>query len=249
VSALIAQVQGTPAIRLFCFPYAGAGATAYHGWAAQLPRGVQVCSVQLPGRASQERAPLQTTALGLVKYLIPALRQQLDLPFAFFGHSMGALIAFEMARELRRAGLPGPQMCFVSGRVPPHRPSTTGLCNLSDEELIKAMRRLGGTPEAVLRDPPLMKLLLPIVRADAEITERYAHTEEAKLQMPIVALGGQDDPGVSAVQLEEWRNHTTGDFKRYEFPGAHFFINTAREAVLRLLGEHLLTEFPSLSGR
>jgi medium-chain acyl-[acyl-carrier-protein] hydrolase len=233
----IARPRPNPAARLclFCFPYAGGGEAVFRTWWQGLPDDIEVCSVRLPGRDQRLQEPPIARLTPLVHALADALGPELARPYALYGHSMGARIAFELARELRRRGRPDPALLAVSGRPAPHCPLRDPMHALTTEQLIGRMRRLGGTPEAVLREPELMAMFLPIVRADLEVNEVEAHRPEPPLGCPIAAFGGADDERCSRDELEAWRDHTRGGFTFEIFPGGHFFVHTAGRELLAAL--------------
>jgi surfactin synthase thioesterase subunit/glycosyltransferase involved in cell wall biosynthesis len=222
--------------RLVCFPYAGAGALAYRTWIAPLSPAVSVCPVRLPGRETRiNEEPLQNMA-ALVTALEAAIAPYLDHPFAFFGHSMGAVIAFELTRSLRRHYKTLPVALHVSGaRAPQFRLNWTPPPVPDDRELLEQLRRLDGVPAEVLENPQVMEYALPVLRADTALFRNYVYTPEPPLPLPIFAYGGRSDPNVSAEQVEAWREQTTTTFVRREFEGGHFFINSASEEFLRTL--------------
>lgn len=230
----------TADVRLFCFPYAGGGSLGYRRWADEMMGNVEVCPIQLPGRESQMRAKPFERVQPLVQALAPALRPYLDQPFAFFGHSMGALIAFEMAREIRRRYGVEPLRLYVSARVAPHlRLPREPMYLLPDGEFMDVLRELNGTPREVLENEEMMRLIMPLLRADFAVNEAYTYTEEEPLTCPIFALGGLRDPEATAENMEPWRRHTRGEFKLQMFPGDHFFINAAQTLLLRVLSQDL----------
>lgn len=227
-------------VRLFCFPYAGGGAYIFRGWPKGLPPTVEVCSVQLPGRQTRlKEAPL-TCLLTLVEKVAQAIRVYLDKPFAFFGHSMGALISFELARYLRREDGIEPVRLLVSGRAAPQLPSARlPIYNLPTPEFTEKLRDLKGTPEDVFEHPELMQLALPLLRADFQMIETYTYTTEAPLSCQIAAFGGLKDDEVSREHLEAWREQTTAGFTLRMFDGDHFFIQHAEPLLLRTLSQEL----------
>lgn len=234
----------TPAgvrLRLFCFPYAGGAASVYRSWAEAFPPEVDVCPIQLPGRGSRFReAPFQRVS-DLVKAAAEALRPHLDLPFALFGHSMGALVAFELARELRRRGWPAPVLLAVSGHEAPQRPDPDPpLGHLPDAEFLEEVRaRYDGIPAEVLAEEELLQLLLPVLRADILVLETYAYDEEPPLECAVSCFGGAEDRHACSEDLEAWCDQTRGPFRLRTFPGGHFFLESAREALLGALREDL----------
>jgi medium-chain acyl-[acyl-carrier-protein] hydrolase len=234
------RVQG-PSLRLFCFPYAGAGTSAFRQWSADLPIDIELCCVELPGRETRYREAPFTRVADLIEAASPFLRPHMSAPFALFGHSMGALLCFELARELRRLGGPAPLHLFVSGALAPHLPDPEPpLHDLPDREFLDEVgRRYDGIPPAVLEHPDLVQLLLPVLRADVTILETYVYRDEPPLDCPMTALGGLDDRHVKREDLAAWSEHTSGPFAMELFPGNHFFIQSAKKDVLRLLGNTL----------
>ena len=219
-------------VRLFCLPYAGGGTLIYRNWPDLFPAAVEVCPIRLPGRENRIGiAPFRRIS-DLTDALISDLVPFLDRPYAVFGHSMGALLGFEMVRALRRRAVPLPRRLLVSGcwapQLPfPHDP----LHNLPRNEFIARLREYGGTPEAVLDHAELMDLFVPVLRADFELVETYAYMPEKPLECPISAFGGEWDEKVSQEALANWAEQTESDFKLTLFPGDHFFLHD-REAVL-----------------
>ncbi len=227
-------------LRLFCFPYAGGGASTYRTWASELPSVVDVCPVQLPGRETRLReAPL--TRIGpLVSAITEAIHPFLDIPFCFFGHSMGAIVSFEMARHLRLEHGLVPRQLFVSGRRAPHLPDPDPpKYNLPEDEFLEEIKRLNGTPEEAFQSKELMQLLLPVMRADCEVIEVYEYAEQPPLSCSISAYGGLSDDEAPREDLEAWCRHTSAAFALAMFPGDHFFLQTSRQALLRALSREL----------
>jgi medium-chain acyl-[acyl-carrier-protein] hydrolase len=229
-------------LRLFCFPFAGGTAAAYRSWTEALPSQVDVCPIQLPGRGSRFREAPFRRASDLVGAAADALRPHLDLPFAFFGHSMGALVAFELAREFRRRSWPGPVLLAVSGHHAPQRPDPDPpFGHLPDAEFLEEIRvRYDGIPAEVLAEEELLKLVLPVMRADVLVLESHPYAEEPPLDCALSCFGGEQDRHTRRDDLEAWREQTRGPFTLRTFPGGHFFIESAREAVLRALSEDLV---------
>ncbi|KYF72840.1 gramicidin dehydrogenase [Sorangium cellulosum] len=220
-------------LRLFCFPYAGGGASVYSAWWRELPAHTELCAIKLPGREARLGEPPFERLTPLVQALATALDGWLAKPFAFYGHSLGALVSFELARELRRRGAPLPRHLFVSARRAPHLPIAAPLHGLSDDDFLAWLRRMGGTPEEVLRDPDLLALFLPVLRADVAVNEAEPFVPGPPLDCPMSAFGGADDERASPAEMEAWREHTRGPFRTEVFPGGHFFLRTARAPLLR----------------
>jgi len=221
-------------LRLFCFPYAGGPAQSFRKWQDQLPGSVEVCPIQLPGRWSRLREAPFRRIDRLVQAAAEALRPHMSMPFALFGHSLGALIAFEMARHLRRAGASEPLQLFVSARRAPQLPrASSPIFALPDHEFIEQMRlRYSGIPQEVLDAPDLLELLLPAMRADMEVFDTYQYVPGAPLGCPISVFGGATDPTVGREQLEAWRDQTTAAFSLRILPGGHFFLHSAADLLL-----------------
>ncbi|MFW5810398.1 MAG: thioesterase II family protein [Thermodesulfobacteriota bacterium] len=228
-------------IRLFCLPYAGGGTLIYRNWPDLLPAPVEVCPIRLPGRENLiGTAPFRRIG-DLTEALIGDLIPFLDRPYAVFGHSMGALLGFELVRALRRREVPLPRRLLVSGcwapQVPfPHNP----LHNLPRNEFITRLREYGGTPEAVLDHAELMDLFVPVLRADFELVETYTHIPEKPLACPISAFGGEWDEKVSHEDLTKWAALTESDFKLTLFPGDHFFLHGRQAALAKEITRVLL---------
>ena len=230
-------------LRLFCFPYAGGGASIFRQWPDEMSEGVEVCPVQLPGRENRIAEPPFTRLSLLVDAMVKNLDSYFDLPFAFFGHSIGAKIAFELVRELRRKKGVQPVHLFVSGSRPPHIPEPRPLHMLPEHEFVKEFRRFSGTPEAVMQSRDLMEMYLPILRADFSIDETYVYYEDNPLDCPIFAFGGSEDKETNREELDAWRQHTTGSFTLQIFQGDHFFIKSSQSLLLdsisQVLAQHL----------
>ena len=224
-------------MRLFCFPYAGGGDSIFHLWQQSLSNTIEVCPVQLPGRAARIAEPPWTDMDQLLRALGRALTPYLDRPFALFGHSMGALIAFNLARHLRRECDAQPIHLFVSGRCSPQTMKEPVDFKLA--ELPKMLRRYNGTPEEALEDPELMELVLPVLRADLALCRSYVYTSEPPFSSSITAFGGLQDYGVPRDCLEGWSEHTTGSFVVRMLPGDHFFLNTSRLPLLEAISKEL----------
>jgi medium-chain acyl-[acyl-carrier-protein] hydrolase len=223
-------------LRLFCFPYAGGSAFNFRGWADQLPATVELCLIELPGRGLRMKEKPFTRMLPLVQAIAQALLPHLDKPFIFFGHSMGGLISFELARLLPRDYGLSPVHLFVSGRRAPQIPAPDSPIHaLPDPAFLEKLRRLNGTPEAVLKSGELMQLLIPTLRADFAVLETYIYAPGPTLDCPITAFGGLQDREVNCDDLEAWREQTNAAFSLQMFRGNHFFLHSAQSLVLQSL--------------
>jgi len=228
------------ALRLFCFPYSGASASVYYDWASALPVPVELFSIQLPGRANRLSEPGLTDIEPVVEAVSTAVAPLLDKPFAFFGHSLGAAIAFEVSRSLRLRGLPEPDALVVSGNGAPQIPDDSPqMHNLPDPELVESLQRLNGMATEVLDSEELMQLVLPILRADLTISETYTYHDEQPLSCQIFAYGGLQDSYVSRDDLDAWRAQTRTDFRLRMFPGDHFYLNVSKQLLLQALARDL----------
>jgi myxalamid-type polyketide synthase MxaE and MxaD/epothilone polyketide synthase D len=226
--------------RLFCLPYAGGGAAIYRPWLKAVPRSVQVCALQLPGRENRLTEPAFTSMDALIPALVEAIRAHLDRPFALFGHSMGALVAFELARALRRRHLPQPRHLFLSAHRAPHLPDRRPpIHQLDDDAFWEEMRRLEGTPQEVLDNEELKELVLPTLRADFQLCETWKLIDEEPLDEPFSIFGGTEDPNVDRDELESWRDYTSGAMTLRMLPGHHLFLQQAQSTVLDAVLEDL----------
>ncbi|MDG9710516.1 thioesterase II family protein [Streptomyces sp. DH10] len=228
-----ARRPAAPSVRLFCLPYAGGGASTYAAWPALFPDDIEVCPVELPGRLTRWSEKPFARAEPLVETLATALAGELDVPYALFGHSMGALLAFELARTLRRRGACEPQVLFVSGGPAPQLPRRwEQVHDQPDDVVVARLRDLGAVPEDVYAEPELLELLMPTIRADFSVVETHVHRPEPPLGCPVVAFAGTEDREVRPDQVAPWLQQTTGGFTRHLLPGDHFFLNSARDTLL-----------------
>lgn len=236
-------------LRLVCVPYAGGGASAYAQWAQVLAPDLEVHAVRLPGRESRLSEPPLTAVEDAVAALGEELLATIRPPFALFGHSMGALIAYELTRWLRAMGGPAPERLLVSGRQAPHLPRRVrSPYDLPDAQFIETLRSLGGTPEQVLDDAHVMRLLMPVLRADFKLNDAYQHRPGKPLDCPVTAFGGWDDPVVGVDGLQAWQAHTEGPFTLHMFDGGHFFPHSAQRELLRVVRQEAGAGAPVLVG-
>ncbi len=224
-------------LRLFCFPYAGGGASAFKSWSEVISDNIELCIFQMPGREERLGEKLITDMYQLVDFLVEEITTYSDRPFAFFGHSMGAIIAYETACHLRKIGSSGPLHIFLSARAAPHlQEDGDPLRFLDDETFIARLHRTyGAVPEAIRQSEELKKIFLPILRADVELLEKYKNIRSEPLDCPISVLGGKSDPAISKTMLAGWQSHTSAVFIQHEFPGEHFFINSERNSVIETI--------------
>ncbi|OUL18949.1 putative thioesterase [Nostoc sp. T09] len=227
-------------LRLFCFPYAGGSSLIFRSWPDSLPTSVEVCTVELPGRGRQMKLQPYNKIEPLVDAIASVIHPYLDIPFAFFGHSMGGLVSFELARLLRKKYGTLPVHLFISGRRAPQIPDLEPpIHNLPELAFIEELRQLKGTPPAVLENAELMQLFLPILRADFAVLETYIYTSEPPLECPITVFGGLQDSEVGCDELQAWQEQTKADFNLHMFPGDHFFLHSSQSILLEKLVKYL----------
>jgi medium-chain acyl-[acyl-carrier-protein] hydrolase len=227
-------------LRLFCFPFGGGGASTFFSWQKGMPAGVEICPVQPPGRESRfSEAPI-TRIPEMISLLVEVLSPYLDGPFSLYGHSVGALTAFELARQLRRQGLRSPELLFASGHPSPdlsrRRPR---ISHLARPEFMDALRKDFEVSHALLENQEMMDLIFPALRADYELVETYIYQDESPLNIPFSIFGGSRDPEATREEILAWRKHTTSTFRSRVLEGDHMFINTTREALIGELATDL----------
>ena len=235
------EAPSRPKCRLFCFPHAGGTGSDYRKWPADFPPEIEVLPIQLPGRGNRwNEAPIERMTV-LVESLASALAPRLDLPFAFFGHSMGCFVAYELARFLYRHAGVGPFFLFASAARAPHlsdpEPSASAL---PDSAFLAKMKMLNGFPLELRNNDEFLRLILPVLRADMSICDHYHPAPDSPLPCPITALGGRDDRRVTGVHLAGWMVYTESRFRIRFFPGDHFFIGPARRQVTRVIASEVL---------
>ena len=229
-----------PRFRLFCFPYAGGSAGIFRNWADEMAMHLELCAIQLPGRERRHSEPALRRPQEAVEILVRILQPYLDLPFVMFGHSMGALLAYEVTRGILTNAMLEPRILFVSGRRAPHLPSRKRKLNtLPRNELIAEIQALNGTPAEVFAHEDLIELVLPMLRCDLELVESYTNAAGPLLSCPVIAMGGSRDLEISPEEIVGWGSVTTGPFKSMLFEGDHFFINSARTRLLQTIQREL----------
>ncbi|MEV6758133.1 alpha/beta fold hydrolase [Streptomyces sp. NPDC051214] len=227
------------AVRLVCFPHAGGSASYFYPLSRALTPAIDVLAVQYPGRQDRYREPCVDDIHRLADHIYEALLPCLDRPFAFFGHSMGALLAFEVARRCEAAMTAWPSRLFVSGRRAPSRHRDERVHLADDAGLVRELLTVGGTDQRLAADPELLATVLPAVRSDYRAAETYAFTPGPPLTCPITALTGGSDPKASVAEVRDWRAHSAGGFTLRVFPGGHFFIEECRDDIVEIITDSL----------
>jgi medium-chain acyl-[acyl-carrier-protein] hydrolase len=235
-----------PELRLYCFPHAGGAPSVFFGWPELLAPAVEVIWIQQPGRGSRfvEKPHTQVNAISaeIAAEIAAENSGSNPIPFAFYGHSLGALVAFEVARQLRRQSLPQPVHLLVGAARGPHLERILPpLGHLTDDQFIQEMQnRYSGIPEAVLEHPELLKLFLPVLRADFAAFESYLYAEEPPLGCPVSAFSGKNDPMVTRESMEAWSRHTNDVFTLHTLVGDHFFVTSERATLVELIRQSLI---------
>jgi medium-chain acyl-[acyl-carrier-protein] hydrolase len=225
-----------PRLRMLCIPYAGSGPVVFHKWINDLPQDVEVWGIRLPGRDTRLREPAFSSLPPLVSTLADVLEPYMDLPFVIFGHSMGALIGFELVRYWRDHGGPQPVHLLVSGHRAPHRPPLNPSCHLADKHtFLNRIKKLGGTPAQFFALDDLVNMMLPTLRADFSVWETYEYEEKTPLTIPITAFGGRSDSEATETDFAAWSQHTSVNFTLYLFDGSHFYFREDASPLTRLI--------------
>lgn len=227
-----------PALRLIALPYAGGNGTVYYSWQAGLDDGIELNAIMMPGRLSRIDEPVCTSLTELTDVLIDVIHTLSDVPCVFFGHSMGAIMAWYLTHQLGQRGLAMPRHLFLSGHgAPGASRNRSVLQTLSDDEFVLCLKRYNGIQDMITREPALMRLVLPALRADFQLLDQLPDANYPPLNVPFSVLSGSHDPNVSAVSVERWPAFTRAPCSVHYFPGDHFFIQPQRDAVLALINQ------------
>ncbi|WP_460400112.1 thioesterase II family protein [Actinophytocola sediminis] len=227
-----------------CFPHAGGSATYFFPVSRSLAPDIEVLAIQYPGRQDRRTEPLIDSIDELADQVTEQLRPWLDRPTAFFGHSMGATLGFEVARRLEREG-GGITALFASGRSAPSRTKTDSAHTFTDRQLIAELDDLAGTQAGLLGDDELVRMILPAIRSDYRAAETYRYAPGPDISCPLHALTGDEDRKVSVADAAAWQAHTTSTFELHVFPGGHFFLDTHAARILDLVRSELVADVPA----
>jgi len=225
--------------RLVCLPHAGGSASFFFPVSKALAPAVEVLAVQYPGRQDRRHEPPIDRIDRLAEAILEALRHEDDRPLALFGHSMGAIIGYELALRMADAGLPAPVHLFASGRRAPSCYRDDSVHGVSDDRLVSELRTLGGSDAAMLADPEVLAMILPAIRSDYRAVETYRHDPGRKLDCPVTVFTGDRDPRVSVEEARAWEEHTTGPTELRVLPGGHFFLVDQAASMIATMTEKL----------
>jgi medium-chain acyl-[acyl-carrier-protein] hydrolase len=238
----VAQPKPDAALRLLCFPHAGGGPTAFFSWIALLAPEIECVPVQYPGRGQRFREEPLTSISDLVGEIVARIAETADKPFALYGHSLGGLVAFELARSLRRLGLPAPEHLFVGASRPPHMgPLLPTIHTLPEDEFVEVLQaRYGGIPTAIYEDREVLNLFMAPLRADFTAYELYRLLPEAPIGVPITAFAATEDHAATPSIMQEWARHTAVEFDLRILPGSHFFPASSIALVVQTVRDRVL---------
>jgi surfactin synthase thioesterase subunit len=227
------------ATRLFCFPFAGGGASAFAQWASVFPPDVAVCPIQYPGREDRWGEPGFASLEGFVEALAEDLTPHLSGRFAFLGHSFGALVAYELTCALQRRGRPTPLRLFISAARAPHLPPKEPIHELPERDFLNKLCEFDGMPDEVLRSTELLPVVLPIIREDFRLFEQYRFGSASPLPVPISVFGGLGDGNVPIADLLAWSSQTSKAFRSRFLEGHHFFLFDSPSRIVSYIAEDI----------
>jgi surfactin synthase thioesterase subunit len=233
--------SGTPPrLRLICFPYAGCGPTVFHSWSSYFPPEVELWGIKIPGKEKRIHETPFNRLIPLAEAVSSVLQPYLDQPYAFFGHSVGALTSYEVAHHLRKSDGLQPVCLLLSGHRAPHRPPLNPpFHHVEETAFLERLRQFGGTPEEFFQSEELVQFLLPSLRADFAMWETYTYKRYKPLECPLSIFGSYGDTEATVADFEAWRMHTTGQFSLQMFGGGHFYFQKYLPAFLQTISETL----------
>lgn len=237
-----------PKLRLFCFPFAGGGVSSFNGWKNAIPAQAELAVLELPGRGRRFSEALVDNMSIIVNEAADEFVKYTDIPYVFFGHSLGALIAVELLQVLRKRSAPMPLFFISSGMRAPQFPARQRLHLLNDDNFLKELKLYNGTPAELLENPELMSLFLPVLRADFSLSENYHYQESPPFNFPLYLMGGDKDCGISQEELDGWKSHTNSHFSQQFFPGDHFYLqNVSKDVLLENIFRLMRSALPEVS--
>lgn len=228
-------------VTLVCFPHAGGSASFFYPVSDALQSTLQVVALQYPGRQDRRQEQPLTTIAELADESFAALRPLMDRPLAFFGHSMGATLAFEVAVRMQRELAAAPVTLFASARRAPSRHRVETVHQRDDDGIVAELKNLSGTDSRIMGDEELLRMILPAIRSDYTAAETYRYQPGPMLDCPIVTLVSDSDPKVTVDEAQSWADHTTGGFELHTFSGGHFYLAQHQRAVINLISDQLLS--------
>lgn len=234
-SLISADVAVDAGVRLFCVPYAGAGASLYRSWSPIMPSSIQICPVQMPGREEKLGEQCMTSIDVLVGSLMEALPPYLDRPYAFFGHSMGAKIVFELCRATLQAGYAPPEFLAVSACRAPHMPEPAPIHNLPEEDFLDGLKRYSADVTFLRENAELLEILMPLLRSDFLMDETYVFHGERALPVHVEAFYGTDDTEATLAEVSEWKSYTSESFSLTAVDGGHLFIRDKKIDIINVI--------------
>lgn len=236
------RISDDSSIDLFCFPYAGSGASIFYSWANYLNPKINIYGFQAPGKEDRISEDLIIDLNTLIQNAVKELKQIINKPFVLFGHSMGSVLAFEIAKTLELENIT-PELVILSGRPPPRFGLRMNpISHLGDKELIAELHKLEGTDTRILENDELMELLLPIIRADFRISEAYKSSASLKINSPMIAIGSEEDPWLNKAEFKEWKDYSNSTTKIQFFPGGHFYLREHLDLLTTFLNTEILAQ-------
>jgi surfactin synthase thioesterase subunit len=234
--------RNSPKLRLFCFPYAGGNAAYYADWSKKFDDSIEVCAIQLPGHGNRMGEDFVTDIKELIDDIFENIEESLDIPFAFFGHSMGGLLSYLISLKIEKETGKTPVVVVESGIVSPDKLNENDdFHGISDECFIDRLREYGATSEEVLSYPEFYEIFLPIIKSDFELLHSYQFECYEKMKCPIMLFSGREDRFNTANLKENWTNFTNCDVIFYEYEGTHFFINNYKNEILEKINNYIVS--------
>lgn len=227
-------------VNLFVIPYAGGSASIYRKWSVYIPTEIQLIPLELPGRGARFREPLLDSADLMIRDLLQRIQLLFPTPYAIFGHSLGCLLAVELTNEIAKHGYPLPTALFLSGRNPPDIKSTVIHSDLSDQELVEELIKMGGTPQEFMLNRELWDIYLPIIRSDLKVVETYECNIDTPLDCTIHILNGTHDKNIDMDHVNNWARFTSKLYSTIWFEGNHFYIHNFEMGICKYITQFLL---------